>query len=280
MSREIPRSGAIGVALSLAITIIVFIVLNSAFGGPGALGGPSYRVSAYVGDAQNLVGKSLVLVRGVRVGDVAGVQLAGGRAVVTIAVDPSETTVYRNATIEVGHRSLFGEAYVRLDPGTAAAGRLPSGSTLPTAAVKPTVELDAALQALDKPTRAHLSSLLHTTAAVQEQPATARELNDTLAGLAGTLSGLRQVSADLYGQRADLTGLVTDWTAVVQELGAREQAITNLVSAGRGRRVGHRRRRRLRSGLAQASLLLASARSTLTALAPLARRALPVVGRC
>jgi len=80
VSREVPRSGAIGVALSLAITITVFILLNSAFGGPGALGGPSYRVSASVSDAQNLVASRSYSVRGVRVGDVAGVQLAAARA--------------------------------------------------------------------------------------------------------------------------------------------------------------------------------------------------------
>jgi phospholipid/cholesterol/gamma-HCH transport system substrate-binding protein len=280
VSHHVSRVAAIIVGIAVALSAVVFLVFNSAFGGPQLLvgGPPSYSLTAYVADAQNLLTKSLVLDRGVQVGYVTGTTLSGEDAKVTIAVSPSETTVYRNATIEIDHRSMFGEAYVRLNPGTAGAGRLPSGSVLPNSSVLPTVGLDQMLETLDTSSRRHLSNLVRTGALIAQQHSAAKELGDTLGGLSTTLEGLQTLTGDLSGQQQQLTGLVANSTSVVNDLSTRDAEIAGLVTDGRASTAAlSDEPTALQSGLEQASLLLAGARRTLAQLPPLSREALPLV---
>ena len=280
MNHHVSRLGALAVCVSLCLSAAAFLFLNASFGGPtlGLSGLPSYRLTATLDNGENILEKSLVLIRGVQVGYVAGVTIVGDRAQMTIAINPSDTPVYRDATIEIGHRSLFGEAYVRLNPGDVASGRLRSGSVLPLGAVIPTVDFDSALSVLSKPARAHLSSLAHTGALIQQQATSDRELNDTIGGLSQTLSQLHEIGLLLDDQQGQLTALVSDSTAVTSNLATRDQQLTGLVSNARATTEAlSADSPALRAGIAQASQLLTVAGSTLTAISPVALRLRPVI---
>lgn len=278
MSRRLSPAEIVAVGLAVVLAVALFLVLNHAFGGPSPSTTDSFRVTATVDDAQGLVKKSLVLVRGVDVGEVAERVADGNRTRVTLAIDPGSTPVYRDATIRPGRRTLFGEAYVNLDPGHAAAGKLASGAQLPAAQVLDSVELDEALDALDPSARAHLRSLNATGAHVDADPHARDRLNETIGALGGTLAELRRLGAQIAGQRDDVTRLVSSSRDVLDTLARREHAVGALVSDARATlEASVADDAALRAGLAEAPRLLHSARAALDAVVPLARRAQPVV---
>jgi phospholipid/cholesterol/gamma-HCH transport system substrate-binding protein len=280
MSRRVSGPWLAVTAVLCGLALALLLILNAAFGGPGGGGGDGRQFSATFPDSQGLVAKSLVLVRGVRVGEVARLKPVGDAVRVTLAVEPGRTPVYRDARVRVGHRTLFGEAYVSLDPGTPTAGPLPDGATLPRSRVTATVEVDEALRALGPGARGHLGSLARTGAQVAAEPRSAARLNATLAGLAATTTGLRSLTDALRGQDGELTGLVRGGREVVDELSARDAQLRTLVGGARisaGALAADAGA--LRGGLAEASALLQTTRSTLRTSAPLLREATPVLRR-
>ena len=281
MSRHISTGAVLAVAFFIAAAIVIFQVLNSAFGGPSPVRtGPSFEVTAPFADVQGLVTKSLVMVRGVPVGEVRSLRRVGDHMEVTIAVDQDKVTVHRDATMQVGRRTLFGEAYVRVAPGRPAAGRLASGARLSPSAVLPTVRLDDALKALGPRTRAHIRSLNRTASRVDEGGTARADLNATLGGLADTLEGLRKLTSELDGQENDLSRWVSSSRMVVDELGAREDRLRELVSAGRtSAEAATASVPALRETIAQTGGLLADTRATLRTVRPLLRRVRPVIER-
>lgn len=280
-SMPLTRTRAVIVLVGFLGGAAIFLLLNQAFGGPTPFAGTArYRLVATLTDSQRLVKKSLVLVRGVRVGEVSDAQLNGGQAQITLAIDTSQTTVYRDATIRPGHRTLFGEAYVQLDPGHAAAGRLPSGTTLARRSVLPSVELDEALQALDRPTLAHLRSFVQTGSQVDADPHARTALNDTVAGFADVTEALRAFTGTIIAQRTDLTRLVRNGRTVLQTLATRETGIRELVTSTRQTSSAlNDGNASLRQGLAEAHALQKSVQTTALTVLPFVRRATPTIAR-
>lgn len=88
----------------------------------------TYRVEARFADATGLRRGVEVTFRGVRVGEVAAVDLDPGAAVVRLAID-SRRELPAGATAGVRRRSAVGEPYVAIDPP---AGWGPGGPTIPT----------------------------------------------------------------------------------------------------------------------------------------------------
>ena len=99
-----------------------------------------------------------VTVSGVKVGDVAGVKLEDGHAVVTLDIDQKYAPIYRDAHMLLRPRTPLKDMEVVLDPGTKAAGALPNGGTIPEAQTQPDVNSDEVLSALDSDTRRYLAA--------------------------------------------------------------------------------------------------------------------------
>src|SRR4051795_11607177 len=86
-----------------------------------------------------------VTVSGVQVGDVAGVRLEDGHAVVTLNIDSKYAPIYNDAHMLLRPRTGLKDMEVVLDPGTKASGEVPSGGTLPEANTQPDVNPDEVL---------------------------------------------------------------------------------------------------------------------------------------
>jgi phospholipid/cholesterol/gamma-HCH transport system substrate-binding protein len=85
-----------------------------------------------------------VAVAGVKIGVVDAIGIDGRMAKVTVAVDPG-VEIFENARAAVRAKSLLGEKYIDIDPGSEPAQRLAPDSTLSTNI--PTVEIDQVLRA-------------------------------------------------------------------------------------------------------------------------------------
>jgi phospholipid/cholesterol/gamma-HCH transport system substrate-binding protein len=112
-----------------------------------------------------------VTIAGVQVGQVGGVKLVNGRAVVTMNIFRRYAPIYRDATVLLRPRTPLKDMYLALDPGTKRTGAIPDGGTLSAAATEPTVDLDQILASLDADTRSYLLLLLGGGAQAFRDPA-------------------------------------------------------------------------------------------------------------
>jgi phospholipid/cholesterol/gamma-HCH transport system substrate-binding protein len=99
-------------------------------------------------------------IAGVEVGQVGGIKLENGHAVVQMNIFKRYAPIYRNATVLLRPRTPLKDMYLELYPGTPSAGRIPDGGTLPTAATNPDVDFSEILSSLDADTRDYLLLLL------------------------------------------------------------------------------------------------------------------------
>jgi phospholipid/cholesterol/gamma-HCH transport system substrate-binding protein len=74
-----------------------------------------------------------VTIAGVPIGQVGGVSVKNGVAVVSMDIDKRYAPIYRNATVLLRPRTPLKDMYLELDPGTRSAGRMPAGGTISTA---------------------------------------------------------------------------------------------------------------------------------------------------
>jgi phospholipid/cholesterol/gamma-HCH transport system substrate-binding protein len=213
---------------------LTFLYLNQAFEGPSPtdLISHPYSLKASFKETEVLQTKQAVLVRGLDVGKVTDVTYDKDAkdATVTFTVDTDQVPVYQDASVFVGERTILGDPYLNLDPGTAAAGSAPSGYAITG---KPSVNFDQALSFLNKKGRGHVKSLLKTVTEAGKVPDAGEKLNGTVYELTRTVHELRELTSALKGQEQDLAGLVGDSSIVLHELGSREEALRTIVAGGR-----------------------------------------------
>jgi phospholipid/cholesterol/gamma-HCH transport system substrate-binding protein len=117
-----------------------------------------YRLLVPLDSADGLYPGSDVLIAGAKAGSVREISLDGGHSVVTISLDDAHAPVHSNARLSVRPKSLLGEKYVALEPGSG--DTMASGSRLEVTQVARAVDLQDVVNSLDQPTREKLRTLL------------------------------------------------------------------------------------------------------------------------
>jgi phospholipid/cholesterol/gamma-HCH transport system substrate-binding protein len=168
-----------------------------------------------------------VTLAGVRVGEVSGVKLVDGRAVVTMRLRRSHARVYRDATLLLRPKTLLKDMVIELSPGTPEAGRVPDGGTIALADTLPDVNPDEVLAGLDADTRDDLVLLLTGTGeGLGGQGATASR---ALRRLAPAARDLDVVAGALASRRAALRRVVRNLRLLAAELGPRSADLFRLI---------------------------------------------------
>lgn len=264
MNHHIPRVGAANLFIAFVATTVLFLVLNNSFGGPQVRLSSPYTFTAKFDDSQGLLKKSFVLIRGVEVGFIESITPEGDGTTVKMSVQKRYAPIFRDATVRTGNRTLIGEAYVLLDPGQAAAGPLEAGAALPDRQVKPNIEFDEALAALDSQALHDLRATNITIAESATSPEAGRQGNAAVGEFTGTIDELRRLTQTLRGQEQFISRLVDDSGSVLEQIGSREATIRSLVADGETTlaAIGGQDAA-VRSALAEAPQLLDAARTTL-----------------
>src|SRR4051794_32310300 len=119
--------------------ILLFLWLT--FGGATPLKAKSYEIHVHFPEATTLAQEADVRMAGVTIGRVKQKSLDKGaaRTNVTLAIDPKFAPIPSNAHAILRQKTLLGETYVELSPGTKTASKLHDGKTLANAQVEPTV---------------------------------------------------------------------------------------------------------------------------------------------
>jgi len=193
-----------------AIVVIGAVAIYRAASGSGA-----YALMVPVADANGLYPGSDVLIAGSRAGTVQDITVQGTHALVKISLDPSEAPVHTDAKIAVRPKSLLGERYLALDPGTAP-GVLDSGATLPASHVSVATDLQDVVNTFDQPTRDKLQVLIDNLGPAVD--GRGQDLNATFSTGRKDLDSLGQVAQTLGQRDQDLQTVIQALNQVLTEL--------------------------------------------------------------
>ena len=142
---------AVGFAIS-CFALALFLWLT--FGGAIPLKPESYRVTVPFDEATQLAVESDVRISGVSVGKVKAVDLNdAGQADAELELDPRFAPIPSDTRAILRQKTLLGETYVELTPGSKDADPLPEDGALPAAQVAPSVQLDEIFRTFDTRTR-------------------------------------------------------------------------------------------------------------------------------
>src|SRR3954452_13486738 len=133
--------------------LLLFLWLS--FGGSVPLKPKGYRFQISFPEATQLGDYADVRTAGVSVGKVRGKKLdpAGNRTIVTIELSRRFAPLRSDAKAILRQKTLLGETYVELTPGSPKAPFLPENGRLKNARVKGSVQLDEIFRAFDPQTR-------------------------------------------------------------------------------------------------------------------------------
>jgi virulence factor Mce-like protein len=207
--------------------LLLFLWL--AFGGPIPLKPEGYRFQASFAESTQLAKEADVRISGVPVGKVKSIEpdKRTGRTTAVIEMESRYAPVPRDAKAILRQKTLLGETYVELTPGTPGSATIPEGGTLAIAQVSDTVELDEILRAFDPKTRAAFQSWMQTQA--QAIDGYGRDLNDALGNL-GPFAEDAAVLVDILNrQQGAVSRLVSNTGVVFEALTERDGQLRSLI---------------------------------------------------
>jgi phospholipid/cholesterol/gamma-HCH transport system substrate-binding protein len=231
VNKQAPTLGRILTMVVFALScfgLLLFLWLS--FGGAVPLGPKGYRVKLSVAEATQLATQADVRISGVPVGKVVKLERSGDRTLATVEIKPKFAPLPRDVRVILRQKTLLGETFVEMTPGTKGAPKLKEGATLPARQAQSTVELDEVLQSLDRPSREHLQAWLQGWAKAVDGRA------QNISDIAGTLPAAVDDGGDLLGtlaqQKRALSQLIADAGTVFGTVGARDRATRQIITAG------------------------------------------------
>jgi len=229
--KQAPSRGRLALMIAFALSCFgLLLFLWTSFGGPIPLKAEGYRYYADFSEATQLADNADVRISGVPVGRVVGSRAHDGRTRAEIEIDSRYAPVPRDTEAILRVKTLLGETYVEVTPGTKAAGMLPDGGVLEAGQVRETVELDEVLRALDARTRARLKTLLRGMAGALEERGP--DINAAVANFDPFTEDSTAVLRVLDRQRRAVRTLVRESGTVLTAAASRQGALRSLVEAG------------------------------------------------
>ncbi len=156
METSAPSFGKIASMALFALSCVgLLLFLWVEFGGTVPFNSQGYRFDASFPYAQELATPADVRIAGVSVGKVVSSSLdpQGNRTLAVIQMDKQYAPIRRDTQAILRTKTILGETYVELTPGTPNSPPLPDGSMLPRSQVQQAVQFDQVFDALDAPTR-------------------------------------------------------------------------------------------------------------------------------
>ena len=197
--------------LAVFVLIILAVIVGQRFTAPS-----SYLLQIPTTDASGIFAGSDVTIAGVNAGSVRSVRVgSGGDAVITAAINPAFTPVHTSATAQLRPKSLLGEMYVALDPGTSGAA-LPPDASLPRIQVNRATDLQQVFNTFDQPTRVKLQTLIDELGG--GLAGRGSQLNQSIPAGAHDLSDLSRIASTLNARNSELQSVIANLNTVTTEL--------------------------------------------------------------
>jgi phospholipid/cholesterol/gamma-HCH transport system substrate-binding protein len=280
MQKIAPSPGRLAVMTLFALScfgLLLFLWLS--FGGTTPLKPKGYRFQVAFPEATQLAFEADVRIAGVTVGRVRTVERdpRGNRALATIELDDERLApIPSNARAILRQKTLLGETFVELTPGTRGARPLPEGARLADARVQDTVELDEILGALDPGTRRAFRAWQQDMGkAIGKR---GLDLNDAIGILPGFLEEGTELLTELDTEREAVRRLVRNTGVVFGALTEREDELRRLITtSGEVFETTARRNDRLAEAIGIFPTFLDESRATFSRTRRFAHDSRPVV---
>lgn len=231
MQKEVPSFARLAAMVLFSLScfgLLTFLWVS--FGGSVPLRASKYLLKANFPSATTLAQQADVRISGVNVGKVKNMQLDKGaaRETVILSIDPRFAPLPADTRAILRQKTLLGETYVELTPGSRGAGKLRDGATVPNAQVEPTVSLDEILRVFDPRTKQAFRDWVAESAGAVRGSVPV-DLNDALGNLAGFAQGGAGVLSVLDAQRVALRQVVHNTGVVFGALNERQGQLRDLV---------------------------------------------------
>jgi virulence factor Mce-like protein len=265
------------VAFALScVGILLYLWLT--FGGSVPLKPQSYRMHVAFQQATNLANEADVRISGVTVGRVKSkkVDPALNATDVVLEIQPRYAPIPKDAHAVLRAKTLLGETYVELSPGTRGAGMLADGGTLARGNVAPTVALDEIFRAFDPKTRQAFQEWMMSQGRAFANHG--RDLNEALGNLTPFAQDTSTVLRILDENRGDVSRLIRNTGSVFAALTERTGQLRGLISnSNRVFQTTAARDRELQDTFRVLPTFLDESRQTLTRVTAFADNANPLV---
>ena len=215
MNKQRPSNFAMLTMVAFTASCIgLLIFLWISFGGSLPLASQGYRFSVEFDQAVELASQASVQISGVPVGHVVSVELdhKTGLSHAVIEIDKQYAPRPADTRAILRQKTLLGETYVELSPGTPGARNLPDGGSLPQAQVAPTVQLDQIFSAFGPKTRQAFETWMQQSGIALTNRG--EDFNQAFAQLYPFATNVDSVLAVLNRQSAATTTLLRDGAQV------------------------------------------------------------------
>jgi phospholipid/cholesterol/gamma-HCH transport system substrate-binding protein len=230
MQKQAPSIGRILVMVAFALSCFgILLYLWLVFGGSTPLKPQGYRFNVNFPETTQLAQEADVRISGVPVGRVKKKELDGDSTSVEIEVDERYAPLPADTRAVLRQKTLLGETYVELSPGSKDGPTVPDGGELAGGQVSPTVELDEIFRAFDAKTREAFRVWMDQQGRAFE--GRGEDINDALGNLAPFAEDTNEVLEILDRHERATQQLVRDtgevFAALTERQGQLQQLIVN-----------------------------------------------------
>jgi phospholipid/cholesterol/gamma-HCH transport system substrate-binding protein len=220
----------------LGVAVGSYILANQRLNPPAwmpVVGNETFELKAQVESVQGVLpgqGQA-VNVSGVKVGDVGGVELVEGRAVISMRIEERFARVYPNASILLRPKTGVKDMVVELDPGSPSSGEpLEEEATLPNDQANADVNFDEFLASLDGDTQDYLRMLVGDGGRALRNGG-GRDLANTFRRLQPLSRDFAKANRYVISRREKLERVTHNFSLIMSEIGAHDRELARFVGA-------------------------------------------------
>jgi ABC-type transporter Mla subunit MlaD len=232
MSKRAPSTTQLLVIAGFALSCFgILLFLWITFGGPTPFKAKPYEVEIPFNEATQLAQQSDVRISGVSVGKVQDIVLApnGKQALAKVDIDDKYGPIPKDTRAILRTKTLLGETYIELTPGSRSGPALPDGGTLPEAQIAESVQLDEIFRTFDAKTRAAFQTWQQEAAvAIEGQGAS---LSYAFGELEPTFTQFDRLFRVLDSQRLAVKQIFRNGATALQALRGRQGELADLIQS-------------------------------------------------
>jgi phospholipid/cholesterol/gamma-HCH transport system substrate-binding protein len=190
-----------------------------------------FKLKAELATAQAVVAGQgqTVRVAGVRIGDIGGVSLKNGRAIVSMDIDPEyKGLIHTDATALLRPKTGLKDMFVEINPGSNSAPAAKANWTLPIRNTLADINPDEIFSVLDTDTRDYLKLLVN--GAGRGLQGRGNDLQDVFRRFEPTHRDLARVAQAVATRRSNLRRLINSLNLLNGELASRHTDVAQLIS--------------------------------------------------
>jgi phospholipid/cholesterol/gamma-HCH transport system substrate-binding protein len=230
MSKRAPSTLQLIVISAFALSCFgILLFLWVTFGGPTPFKAKPYQLKIPFNEATQLAEQSDVRISGVNVGKVQGIVLAPNhkQALATVDIENQYAPLPEDTRAMLRTKTLLGETYIELTPGSSKSKTLEDGASLPAANVTKSVQLDEIFRTFNPKTRAAFQAWMQEAAVAVEGQG--QNLSYALGEFEPAFTEFERLFRTLDSQRLAVSQLFRNGATTFRALRGREGELANLI---------------------------------------------------